>query len=308
MLRRRLPDRALPGQSGRPRVRAGARRGASPARGVDSVLAESLHHHPLEHGAHHERYFVQLGPVARLLLGLCFCEHCLAGARRHGADPVELRRRACAEVERAFAGDAAQSSAELSYEDAARAARRPARRAAGVALRGRRDARGRARGGDRRAGRAARAARRLRRGQGLRDRSPRGRPGALDRLAPRRRHRRLRASGRRDRRDRLRRRSRPAWRSTSRPTARWRPAPRWSRALRPVLPDSDSSENLAAKLRAASEAGVDRVDFYHYGLAPLSALDRVREALALASAGTFKDCRSSAGRQPEPSGTRPARP
>ena len=53
-------------------------------------------------------------------------------------------------------------------------------------------------------------------------------------------------------------------------------------ALRPVPPDCDSAANLAAKLRAADAAGVDRVDFYHYGLAPLSALDRVREALALA--------------------------
>ena len=53
-------------------------------------------------------------------------------------------------------------------------------------------------------------------------------------------------------------------------------------ALRPVPPDCDSSENLAAKLRAARAAGVDRVDIYHYGLAPLTALDRVREALALA--------------------------
>ena len=88
-------------------------------RGVSSVLAESLHHHSLDHGAHHERYFVELGSEAQLLLGLCFCEHCLAAARRHGADPGELRGRACAEVERAFAGDVPQSSAELTRETAA---------------------------------------------------------------------------------------------------------------------------------------------------------------------------------------------
>lgn len=40
-----------------------------------------------------------------------------------------------------------------------------------------------------------------------------------------------------------------------------------------------NSANLAAKLRVAAGAGVDRVDFYHYGLAPLTALDRIREAL-----------------------------
>ena len=53
-------------------------------------------------------------------------------------------------------------------------------------------------------------------------------------------------------------------------------------AMRPVPPDCDSAENLAEKLRAAGAAGVDRVDIYHYGMAPLSALDRVREALVLA--------------------------
>ena len=34
-------------------------------RGVRAVIAESLHHHPLEHGYHHERYFVALPPLAR---------------------------------------------------------------------------------------------------------------------------------------------------------------------------------------------------------------------------------------------------
>ena len=88
------------------------------AHGAGSILAESLHHHPLEHGAHHERYFVELGSAARLLLGLCFCIHCLEGARRHGADPEELRRRACEQLERAFAGEPEQTPAELSRDDA----------------------------------------------------------------------------------------------------------------------------------------------------------------------------------------------
>ena len=47
-----------------------------------AVIAESLHHHPLEHGYHHERYFVGLPPLARAVLGLCFCRHC---SRRRGA-------------------------------------------------------------------------------------------------------------------------------------------------------------------------------------------------------------------------------
>jgi hypothetical protein len=49
-----------------------------------------------------------------------------------------------------------------------------------------------------------------------------------------------------------------------------------------MAPDCDSAENLAAKLRLADALGLERVDLYHYGLAPLAALDRVREARALA--------------------------
>jgi hypothetical protein len=49
--------------------------------------------------------------------------------------------------------------------------------------------------------------------------------------------------------------------------------------MRPTLPDCDSAANLAAKLRIARELGVERVDLYHYGFAPLSALDRIREAI-----------------------------
>ncbi len=44
---------------------------------------------------------------------------------------------------------------------------------------------------------------------------------------------------------------------------------RLSAAMRPTLPDCDSSENLAAKLRLAAELGLERVDLYHYGFAPL---------------------------------------
>ena len=225
-------------------------------RGVASVLAESLHHHALEHGAHHERYFVELGSAARLLLGLCFCDHCLAAAGRHGADPGELRRRACAEVERAFAGDdaaverrahprggrrrcSAASSARC-WTRAARPSRRspaswrpqpPSRASRFELLDGSGAAKGYAHG------------------------PPRGRPGAVDRLAHGHRRRRLRAA--------------PEPRSARSPTPPTRPASRSTSiayralapdaplvaALRPVAPDCDSAENLAAKLRAARDAG-----------------------------------------------------
>ncbi len=53
---------------------------------IGSILAESLHYHPVEHGHEHERYLIELGTKARYLLGLCFCEHCLARAARAGVD------------------------------------------------------------------------------------------------------------------------------------------------------------------------------------------------------------------------------
>jgi len=253
-------------------------------RGITSVLAESLHHHLLEHGAHHERYFVELGSGARLLLGLCFCEHCLEGARRHGADPGELRARACAEVEHAFAGGGAPSSSELSREEA------------GGLLGGQLGALLESRGEvvTSLVGEIAEATR----AHGVRfevlDSS-----GAVKGYAT----------------------GRPA--GDAAPSIGWRfgtdvaacaragaavgaiayaaeparvaldlaayralaPAAPLVAAMRPVPPDCDAAENLAEKLRVAAAAGVDRVDIYHYGMAPLSALDRVREALALAEQG-----------------------
>ena len=59
---------------------------------VASIIAESLHYHVLEHGYHHERYFIELGARARYLLGLCFCEHCLDRARRAGVDGDRVQR------------------------------------------------------------------------------------------------------------------------------------------------------------------------------------------------------------------------
>ena len=53
-------------------------------------------------------------------------------------------------------------------------------------------------------------------------------------------------------------------------------------ALRPMLPDCDSAENLAEKLRLARALELERVDLYHYGMAPLAALDRIQEALTVA--------------------------
>jgi hypothetical protein len=75
------------------------------ALGVAGICSEALHYLSLEHGYAHERYFVPLGPRTRYLLGLCFCEHCLAAARMAGVDGEAARRDARDAIERAFAGD-----------------------------------------------------------------------------------------------------------------------------------------------------------------------------------------------------------
>jgi hypothetical protein len=80
---------------------------------VGSIFAESLHYHPLEHGHEHERYLIELGTKARYLLGLCFCEHCLARAAAAGVDGGAVRAAARDEIERAFAARGAAVTGEL---------------------------------------------------------------------------------------------------------------------------------------------------------------------------------------------------
>jgi hypothetical protein len=60
--------------------------------GVDAVVAESLHFGLFGHGYHHERSFVELGSLAEYALGLCFCAHCrrLESADAARAEAVRL--------------------------------------------------------------------------------------------------------------------------------------------------------------------------------------------------------------------------
>ena len=83
------------------------------SKGVASVVAESLHFHSLEHGFHHERYFIELGTFGRYLLGLCFCEHCLEAARQGGVQAEALREEVRRELERRFAADPEPEPPEL---------------------------------------------------------------------------------------------------------------------------------------------------------------------------------------------------
>src|SRR5207244_8236926 len=55
--------------------------------------------------------------------------------------------------------------------------------------------------------------------------------------------------------------------------------PRLSVIMRPMAPDCDGAENLAAKLAVARELDVAGVGFYHYGLMRLESLDLIRAAV-----------------------------
>lgn len=55
------------------------------------------------HGHHHEFELIDLTPRAQILLGMCFCDACLAAASAAGIDAAALRARTAAELELFFA-------------------------------------------------------------------------------------------------------------------------------------------------------------------------------------------------------------
>jgi hypothetical protein len=84
---------------------------------VATIFAESLHFHGLRHGYHHERYFEELGTIGVYLLGVCFCTHCLAAARRTGVDAEAVHRSVRDELERRLAGgEWSEGSKELTRD------------------------------------------------------------------------------------------------------------------------------------------------------------------------------------------------
>lgn len=60
---------------------------------------------PSVHGYHHEFALVRQNRWLDNHLGLCFCDHCLAGARKAGIDAERLRAQVCADVESALDSD-----------------------------------------------------------------------------------------------------------------------------------------------------------------------------------------------------------
>ncbi|MFN8512945.1 MAG: hypothetical protein U0232_14000 [Thermomicrobiales bacterium] len=265
-----------------PDVRAFARAlAADIARyGVDAILAESLSYEGFNHGYHHERSFIQLSPVVRHLFGLCFCEHCLRAIRAAGVDTERLSRFVRDALEKALAGEpdglpegdatlanlAPLAEGELGGFLAARqgivtslvAEVAEAVAAVGPTRLTMMDMSGAAKGY----------------ATGL----PTGDPAAVDAwkegvdpAAASRAAHALSVIGYAREPERLRL-------DLDAYTALL-PADRTlSVALRPMLPDCDSAENMAAKLVLLREHDVAWADFYHYGFVRLSALDLIREA------------------------------
>jgi hypothetical protein len=228
--------------------------------GVATICSESLHYHGLEHGYAHERYFVPLSARVRYLLGLCFCEHCLAAARATGVDGEAVRQGAREEIERAFAGDDPGGEAERGEYERARehvvtSLVAEVAEAAGetpfefLELSG-----------------AV---------KGYADGRPTGPPAptiawqlGVDVPAVARACAGIEAIGYAADPERIRG-DLDAYGGAA-----------VSVILRPTTPDCDSPENLRAKVELAREHGLGRADFYHYGFMRLEALDWIRAAVA----------------------------
>jgi hypothetical protein len=247
--------------------------------GVTTVVAESLHFHGLEHGFHHERYFIELGALGRYLLGLCFCDYCVAAAQGHGVSVEALRNEVRHELERRFQAQPKPEAPVLSreaigsfaggelgaYLDAraetvaslvAEAAHAAAEEGAGFAFI---DLSGAIKG--------------YATGRPEGDPTPSiGWQFGIDIGAIAEACGHVEAIGYAADPDRLRL-DLSAYRSIIGPDRKL------SVIMRPMAPDCESAENLAAKLAVAADLGASEVGFYHYGFMRLDSLDLIRSAL-----------------------------
>ncbi|MHA6761895.1 hypothetical protein [Streptacidiphilus sp. PAMC 29251] len=229
--------------------------------GVDAIRAESLHFHGLRHGYHHERYFEQLGQVAEALLGLCFCEHCLAAAVRLGVPAEEVRQAVQAEIRRC-----------LDSEDAAAEAT-PLDTIAGGALAAYVDASAAT------VGSLAAEAAQVAEQHGMRltfmdgDGPGKGWLSGVDLPALAKTVHRIETLGYSKTPEQVREKVAAFALHGVDPSE-------LAVILRPMSQDCDGPENLAAKIRVLDELGVPEVEFYNYGLMRLSSMDRIGAALA----------------------------
>jgi hypothetical protein len=247
---------------------------------VSTIFAESLHFHGLAHGYHHERYFEELGTMGIYLLGVCFCTHCLAAARRAGVDAEAAHRSVRDELERRLAdGKSGWGSDELSrnslaaiggeqlvrYLDArigtvtSLAAEVSTAAGAGTSVTFL-DLSGAEKG--------------FATGHPTGDAAPKiGWQMGIDVAKLAEACGGVEAIGYAADPDRLSF-DLDAYRHMLADTSRL------GLMLRPMPPDCRSADNLAAKVALGRERGLKRIDFYHYGFCRLRSLDWVRRALS----------------------------
>ena len=246
---------------------------------IARIVGESLHYHGFDHGFHHERNFVNLGPGAHFLLGLCFCQHCLQAADQHGVDGERVANAVRAQLERVFVGASPQVDGEVSREDVEAVAggelagylrarcevvRSLAAEISNIAeTAGKRFAFIDLAGGV----------------KGYATGRPTGHPAAetswqfgVDPAEVAAASHQLQVVGYAADPERLRL-------DLETYRARIGPDRELAVALRPSPPDSFSAEELRKKVAISREVGAVRVDFYHYGFVRLSALDWIRESL-----------------------------
>jgi hypothetical protein len=263
------------------------------SRGVDSILMESFHHFPFAHGYHHERAFLEITPLTSFLLSLCFCEACTRVAAKRGVDTTSLRDAIRFAIRRGLSSDDADLApiddstrvrdlfgGELGgFLDARTAvvtslvadlvdtAREASPETAVVPV----DEGGAIKGyvaGQPTGAPAPSIAWRL----GVDLQQVADAAGALEVMAY----------------------ASTAERVMIDLEAYAGAIPASSKLgviLRPLLPDCDGAANLRSKVSSVS-ALVDRLDFYHYGLAPLEALDWVKVALPAGAAANAPTRRS----------------
>lgn len=243
-------------------------------RPVQRLMLESLHYRPLEHGEHHERYLLPLPLEARMLMSLCFCEHCQAAGSRAGVDVPALAQAIKRALQPVWEGEAQPGQALLDAGASVSLSRFVAARCDTVTSLVAEVQQAIASSGvpitfvDH-AGAMAHVMHGLTHDDDVLDASrrlgidPAAVAAVVDELG---------VLGYRDTPERFAA-VLAAYRTAIGPHARL------SVAVRPLLPDCQHPDNLAAKLSIAVRAGVGAFEFYHYALMPLNRLTWIAQGL-----------------------------
>src|SRR4051812_26592410 len=270
-----------------PDVRAYARAllGDVASRGVDAILMEAFHFLPFPHGYHHERAFVEISALTSFLLSLCFCDSCIGAAAERGVDTAALR----GAVQEAIRNGLGSDGVDPIAVDDPMGVRSMFGRELGGFLDARSDT------VTSLVAECVAAARDVATQtvvvpvdpsgaiKGYVGGQPTGPPAPsiswllgidLERLAEVADAVEVMAYASTAERVRV----------DLEAYAQALPGPpKLGVILRPLQPDCESAENLRAKVEVASALAFDRVDFYHYGLARLDALDWIKFALPVSS-------------------------